>query len=147
MKHKLLSALLAISALVSSGALAQVKVSVECLSSGTKPNGTKPAKPFVEAISVESRTEKVHGKDGKPEEWGIKRSDLVSDGEKQKPTIVVATPDYAVLSNATTVGSGFERRLLVFTYMLDLKAMQLTRIVNALPTAPEELSIAKCTAK
>ena len=147
MKTQILIALLAVLGSAQNVANAQVKASVECMASGTKVNGTKASKSFSEKIQVESRKEAVAGKDGKLEEWGISKSELVSDGEKQKPSLVVATPDYAVLSNAVTVGTGFERRLLVFTYMLDLKAMQLTRVVNSLPASPEERTSAICTAK
>ncbi|MEY8878709.1 MAG: hypothetical protein AB9M60_19535 [Leptothrix sp. (in: b-proteobacteria)] len=126
---------------------AQVKASVECMSSGTKVNGVKGGKLFSEKIQVESRKEAFAGKGGRLEEWGISKAELVSDGEKQKASLVVATPDYAVLSNAVTVGTGFERRLLVFTYMIDLKAMQLTRVVNSLPAAAEERTSVICTAK
>jgi hypothetical protein len=89
----------------------------------------------------------VAGEDGKPQEWGIRKAELVSDGEKQKPNLIAATPDYAVLANAVTVGDGFERRLLVFTYMLDLKAMQLVRVVNSLPASAKERTSASCRAK
>jgi hypothetical protein len=147
MKTQLLTVSLAILGIAHNAANAQVKASVECIASGTKINGTKASKSFSEKIQVESRKVAVAGKDGKMEEWGISESELMSDGEKQKPSLVVATPDYAVLSNAVIVGTGFERRLLVFTYMLDLKAMQLTRVVNSLPNAPEERTSASCTAK
>ena len=147
MKTPRLITSVAVLVIMHSAASAQIKASVECIASGTKVNGTKSTKTFSEKIQVESRKETMTGKDGKPEEWGFSKSDLVSDGEKQKPSLVVATPDYAVLSNAVTVGTGFERRLLVFTYMLDLKAMQLTRVVNSLPAAPEERTSAVCTAK
>ena len=147
MKTQLLRASLAVLAMAHEAAFSQVKASVECMASGTKTNGSKTSKTFSERIQVESRKETVTGKDGKPEEWGFSKAELVSDGEKQKPSLVVATPDYAVLANAVTVGTGFERRLLVFTYMLALKAMQLTRVVNSLPTASEERNSATCTAK
>ena len=147
MKTQILIAWLAVLCIEQNAANAQVKASVECMASGTRVNGIKASKPFSEKIQVESRKEAVAGKDGKLEEWGISKSELVSDGEKQKPSLVVATSDYAVLSNAVTVGTGFERRLLVFTYMLDLKAMQLTRVVNSLPAAAEERTSANCTAK
>lgn len=130
-----------------SSAVAQVKATVECTASGTKPNGERSAKQFIERIQVESRKQMVTGKDGKPEEWGISNAELISDGEKQKPTLIAATPEYAVLANAVTVGTGFERRLLVFTYMLDLKALQLTRVVNSLPASAEERTSAVCRSK
>lgn len=147
MKSKLIFAFLAVLSMTHQAAIAQVKASVECLALGTKTSGSKASKMFSERIQVESRKEMVTGKDGKVEEWGFSKAELVSDGEKQKPSLVVATPEYAVLSNAVTVGTGFERRLLVFTYMIDLKAMQLTRVVNSLPATPEERTTALCTAK
>lgn len=147
MKITQLLASLAALVTASGATLAQVKASVECISSGTKSNGSKASKAFIERIQVERWKKTMPGKDGKPEEWGFSKADLISDGEKQKPTLVTATIDYAVLANAITVGTGFERRLLVFTYMLDLRAMQLTRIVNSLPIAPEERTTAACTPK
>lgn len=147
MKKQLLLGLIAACSLVEGAAIAQVKASVECLVSGTKSNGSKSSRTFSERIQVESRKETMTGKDGKPEEWGFSKAELVSDGEKQNPTLVAATPEYAVLSNAVTVGAGFERRLLVFNYLLDLKAMQLTRVVNSLPAAAEERTLAACTSK
>ena len=147
MNAQRLFAILAVLPMAHGTVLAEVKASVECIVSGTKASGSKASKPFSERIQVESRKETVTGKDGKPEEWAFSKADLVSDGEKQKPSLVVATADYAVLSNAVTVGTGFERRLLVFTYMLDLKAMQLSRVVNSLPAAAEERTSSTCTAK
>ena len=130
-----------------SPAVAQVKATVECMASGTKTNGERSSKQFIERFRVESRKQTVAGKDGKSEEWGISNAELLSDGEKQKPSLIAATPEYAVLANAVTVGTGFERRLLVFTYMLDLKAMQLTRVVNSLPASAEERTSAVCRPK
>ena len=146
MKTQALFATIAALAMAHGAAFSQVKASVQCMASGTKAKGSKASKTFSERLQVESRKETVTGKDGKPEEWGFSKADLVSDGEKQKPSLVVATQDFAVLANAVTVGTGFERRLLVFTYMLDLKAMQLTRVVNSLPAAPEERTSTICTA-
>lgn len=123
---------------------AQIKVSVECIATGTRVNGERAGAQFSERLFIESRKEKVAGKDGKQEEWGFSKAELISEGAKQSPTLVAATPEYAVLSNAIMVGTGFDRRLLVFTYMLDIKAMQLTRVVNALPSMAEERTIAKC---
>lgn len=147
MNIKILAASLCVLSMAYEAAFAQVKASVECMTSGTKANGSRASKSFYERIQVESRKETVTGKDGKQEEWGFTKAELVSDGEKQKPSVVIATTEYAVLSNAVTVGAGFERRLLVFTYMLDLKAMQLTRVVNSLPAAAEERTSSTCTAR
>lgn len=97
MKTQILIAWLAVLCIEQSAANAQVKASVECMASGTRVNGTKASKPFSEKIQVESQKEAVAGKDGKLEEWGISKSELVSDGEKQKPSLVVSTSDYAVL--------------------------------------------------
>lgn len=133
--------------IASTPAVAQVKATVECIVSGTKASGEKSSKQFVERIQVESRKHTMTGKDGKPEEWGISNAELLSDGEKQKPSLIAATAEYAVLANAVTVGTGFERRLLVFTYMLDLKSMQLTRVVSSLPASAEERTSATCRAK
>jgi hypothetical protein len=130
-----------------SSAIAQVKATVDCTASGTKPNGERSTKQFIERIQVESRKEMVIGKDGKPEELGISKTELISDGEEQEPSLIAATPEYVVLANAVTVGIGFERRLLVFTYMLDLKALQLTRVVNSLPASAEERTSAVCRSK
>ena len=147
MKTTTLLAALAALLVVSFSAVAQVKATVECTVSGTKPNGNRSTKQFIERIQVESSKQMVTGKDGKPEEWGISNAELISDGEKQNPTLIAATPEYAVLANAVTVGTGFDRRLLVFTYMLDLKAMQLTRVINSLPAAAEERTSAVCRSK
>jgi hypothetical protein len=147
MKTAALLAFLATLLMFNTSANAQVKATVECTVSGTKPNGERSTKQFIERIQVESRKQIVTGKDGKPEEWGISNAELLSDGEKQKPNLITATPEYAVLANAVTVGTGFERRLLVFTYMLDLKAMQLTRVVNSLPASAEERTSASCRSK
>lgn len=153
MKTTFLIACIAALVMFNSSAVAQVnatvKATVECTISGTKANGEKSTKPFVERIQIEGSTEIVTGKDGKPEEWrSLNAPKLISDGKKQKwPELVTATPEYAVLANAVTIGTGFERRLLVFTYMLDLKAMQLTRVVNSLPASVEERSAAACQAK
>lgn len=128
-------------------AVAQVKATVECMVSGTKATGERSTKQFVERIQIESRKHTVTGKDGNPEEWGIRKVELISDGQKQEPRLIVAVAEYAVLAHAVTVGTGFERRLLVFTYMLDLKAMQLTRVVNSLPASTEERTSAACRQK
>ena len=147
MKTQHLLASLAAIAMAHGTAFSQVKASVECMATGTKVSGSKTGQAFSERIQVESRKKTMAGKDGQPEEWGISKAELVSDGEKQSPSLVVATSNYAVLSNAVTVGTGFERRLLVFTYMLDLQAMQLTRVVNSLPVSSEERTVTTCTAK
>lgn len=147
MKTTSIFAFLAALLMFSSSAVAQVKATVECTVSGTKPSGEWSTKPFIERIQVESSKQMITGKDGKPEEWGISNAELLSDGKKQNPTLIAATPEYAVLANAVTVGTGFERRLLVFTYMLDLKAMQLTRVVNSLPVSAEERTSSVCQSK
>lgn len=98
----------------------------------------KSTQPFLERFQIESREHVTTGKDGKPEKWGIRSAELISDGLKQKPSLVAATPEYAVLANAVQVGSGYSRKLLVFTYMLDLQAMQVARVVNTLPAGADE---------
>jgi hypothetical protein len=151
MKTATLLAILAALLTFNSYAVVQIKETVEwtveCKASGTKPNGERSTKQFIELIQVESKKMIDTGKDGKPVEGGISKAELLSDGEKQKPRLITVTPEYAVLANTVIVGTGFERRLLVFTYMLDLKAMQLTRVVNSLPASAEERTSAVCRSK
>ena len=128
-------------------AAAQVKTSLECKASGLKASGEKSTQPFVERFQIDSREHVTTGKDGKPEKWGISNAELISDGMKQKPSLVSATPEFAVLVNTSQVGSGYNRRLLVFTYMLDLQAMQLTRVVNSLPAGADERTQGSCSKK
>lgn len=128
-------------------AAAQVKASLECKVSGLKTNGEKSTQPFIERFQIESREHVTTGKDGKPEKWGISNAELISDGTKQKPSLVAATPEYAVLASTTQVGSGYNRKLLVFTYMLDLQAMQISRVVNTLPAGADERTQGSCSKK
>ena len=101
---------------------AQVQVELECTVSGTRINGEKASKPFVERIQVERKEHPTTNKEGKVEKWTIRKAELISDGKKLEPTLVAATPEYAVVAYSNSIGSGYSRRLLVFTYLLDLKA-------------------------
>jgi hypothetical protein len=132
---------------VSSAAVAQIKISVECLTAGTQLDGSRSSQPIPEQILVEKSEQVTPGKDGKPEKWGISKAELTSGGVKQDPHLVAVAPEYAVLAYANPVGAGLNRRLLAFTYVLDLKAMQLTRIVNAVPAGAEERNQGQCRAK
>jgi len=142
-----LLACLTILVIFNTSTVAQIKVSVECNATGTSASGERLSKHFVERFQIESGMRTITRKDGSTIEVGVSNAELLTNGAKQKPELIAATTEYAVIANAVTVGTGFGRRLLVFTYILDLKAMQLTRVMNSLPASVDERTYATCQQK
>ena len=131
-------------AISAGSAHAEISVSLECKVTGLGADGRKLDKPFVELLKIERKEHEIAGSEGKPKKVIVSSAELFSNGVKQNPHIAAATVNYAVLVNAVEVGEGFGRRLLVFTYLLDLKAMRLTRVVNSLPQGSDERTESSC---
>ena len=116
----------------------KVKIELECTVTGTKVTGEKSTRPFIEKLKVEKKEYPTTNKEGKVETPTLIRSDLISDGKNVESSVIAATPEYVVVAYATSIGSGYSRRLLVFTYLLDPKARELTRLVSSLPAGTSE---------
>ncbi|WP_125180125.1 hypothetical protein [Thiohalobacter thiocyanaticus] len=115
---------------------AEMIIDLSCDVSGLKINGETSKSGFIEKIYVNHSV----SEDG----WGISKSEITSDGKKIESTLIDLKKDYAVLSYSATVGSGFNKTLLVFNYVLDLQAMELTRTITSLPKGMEERTTGKC---
>ena len=135
MKKIIFAYLLSICAL-QNPVLAEITIDVSCLSSGIKINGEASKDTFTEKIHINHSV----NNDG----WEISKSEIISDGEKIESNLIDLEKDYAVLAYSTTVGAGFKETLLVFNYVLDLQAMELTKTVTSLPKGMEERTSGKC---
>ena len=119
-----------------SPAWAETTIDLTCEVSGLKISGEKSKGNFIEKIHINHSV----SEDG----WGISKSEITSDGEKLESNLIDLEKDYAVLAYSTTVGSGFNKYLLVINYVLDLQAMELTRTITSLPKGMEERTTGKC---
>lgn len=123
-------------AMFQSTAWAETRIDLICKASGLKVSGETSKESFVEKIHITHSVSK--------EGWGISKSEIVSDGEKLETNLIALEKDYAVLAYSTTVGSGFNKNLIVINYVLDLQAMELTRTITSLPKGKEERTTGKC---
>ncbi|MDQ7000972.1 MAG: hypothetical protein Q9M12_08840 [Mariprofundus sp.] len=117
-------------------AISETIIDLSCSVSGLKFNGKSPVGGYTEKIYIKHSVS--------DEGWGISNSEIISDGEKLESNVIALEPNYAVLAYSTTVGSGFKKSLLVFTYVLDLQAMELNRSITSLPKGMDERTTGKC---
>lgn len=121
-----------------------IDLSLECMVSGTKVGGAKSSKPFVEKFRLVKKANTAKNKDGKDETWGISNTEYASDGKKYEASIVDISPDHAVVAFTSVIGSGYNRKLLVFAYIIDLKALELERVVTSVPAGADERTRSTC---
>ena len=76
--------------------------------------------------------------------WGISTSEMTSNGKKLNPSLVDLTSEHVVLALAVKTGEDYSKRLLAFTYLIDLKAMEVTRVVVSLPGEINQRATGKC---
>lgn len=132
MKTYLTTILLAFS--VSTFATAEpIKLNFECTVTGTKITGEKTSKQFKEKFILEKTESLIKNKDGKVENWGVSKTDFISDGTKYDVSTVAITPEHVVTSFSNVIGVGYNRKLLVFTHIIDIQALEMERIVIGVP--------------
>jgi hypothetical protein len=117
---------------------------LECTVTGTKFNGEKISKPFKEKFVIEKKETQVKNKDGKFENWGSSRTDFISDGTKYDLSAVSITPEHVVTSLSNVIGVGYNRKLFVFTHIIDLQALEMERIVSSVPIGSDERTHSVC---
>jgi hypothetical protein len=144
MKSSNLAIFLAIAASSPAFSAEPIKLSLECVVSGIKISGEKAVKQFKETFVLEKSEMLAKGKDGKAESWGFSKTDFTSDGKKYDVSTVALTQDHAVISTSNVIGLGYNRKLLVFTYIVDLQALEMERIVNAVPSGSDERTRGIC---
>lgn len=125
-------------------ASANIDLSLECTVSGTKIGGEKSPKPFLEKFRIIKKQTVMKNKDGKDETWGISNTEYSSDGKKYEASTIDASAEHAVVSIARVVGAGYNRKLLVFTLILDLNALELDRVVTSVPAGSDERTRSTC---
>lgn len=121
-----------------------IKLSLECAVTGTRITGDKPSKQFKEIFVLEQSEMPYKNKDGKVENWGVSKTDFMSDGTKYDVSSVAITPEHVVTSFSNVIGAGYSRKLLVFTHIIDLKALEMERIVASVPIGSDERTHAIC---
>ena len=121
-----------------------IDLSLECTVSGIKISGDKSPKPFLEKFRIVKNQTITKNKDGKDETWGISNTEYSSDGKKYEASMVDASAEHTVISIASVVGAGYNRKLLVFTHIIDLKALELDRVVTSVPAGSDERTHATC---
>jgi hypothetical protein len=144
MKAFVLTLTLVLGTMSQSEAAESLKIEVECSVTGTRVTGEKSTREFPERLKVEKRQMPNKNKDGKEENWSVTQSELVSEGTKYQTDTVDITPDHAVISISRVVGAGYNRKLLVFLFIVDSKALELDRVVTSVPSGSDERTRSKC---
>ena len=104
-----------------------ISMELECNVTGTKITGEKTSKEFKEKFVIEKSEILTKNKEGKVKTWGYSNTVLVSDGEKYEVSPVALTPDHVVTSFSNVIGVGYSRKLLVFTHIIDLQALEMVQ--------------------
>ncbi len=131
-------------ALPVAAASANIDLNLECTVTGTKIGGEKSPKPFLERFKIVKKQTVMKNKDGKDETWGISNTEYFSDGKEYKASTIDVSAEHAVISLASVVGAGYNRKLLVFTHILDLNAFELDRVVTSVPAGSDERTRGTC---
>lgn len=121
-----------------------VKLKVECNVSGTKISGDRSAKQFIEQFDVTKSDLPYKDSEGKTANWGISKVDLISDGKKYDISPVSITPEHVVISISKVIGAGYNRKLLTFVYILDVRALELDRSLISVPSGLDERTHSTC---
>jgi hypothetical protein len=127
-------------------AVENIRIDVQCHVTGMPVTGTGGTSTFTEVFSLERSETVRESRDGRQLPWVISKAKFTSDGIEYQLTTLMITKDYAALAYVTESGAGFNRRLLAFTFVLDLQAMQLTRNITSLPENQAERTHARCKA-
>jgi hypothetical protein len=108
-----------------------IKFSLECTVIGTKITGDKSSKQFRETFRqvVNPKYQIAYFK---------------SDGKDYDASYVAITPEHIVTSFANVIGVGYNQKLLVFTHIIDLKALKIERIVTGVPIGSDERTQGVC---
>jgi hypothetical protein len=125
-------------------ASANINLNLECTVTGTTIGGEKPSKPFIERFKIVKKQSVMKNKDGKDETWGISNTEYFSDEKKYEASTIEVSAEHAVISLARVVGAGYNRKLLVFTHILDLNALELDRVVTSVPVGSDERTRGTC---
>lgn len=121
-----------------------IKLNLECTVAGTRITGDKTSKQFKEKFVLEKKESQIKNKDGKVENWGVSKTDFISDGTKYDVSTVAITPEHVVTSSSNVIGVGYNRKLLVFTHIIDLHALEMERIVISVPIGSDERTHSVC---
>ncbi len=120
---------------------ADVSVQIECESRGTTVTGDKSLKTFKERFVFE---EKVVNKDDPKGPWKIIKTEFFLNGIEHKGVHAKHTGDYLLFQASSETGSGFNKRLNVFAFYIDLKTVELERVATFFPRAEEERTRSAC---
>ena len=124
-----------------------IDLNLECTVTGTKIGGEISPKPFVERFRIVKHQTVEKNKDGKDETWedlGSSNTEYFSGGKKYKAGTIDVSAQHAVISLVSVVGAGYNRKLLVFTHILDLNAFELDRIVTSVPAGSDGRTRGTC---
>lgn len=121
-----------------------IDLNIECTVSGTKVGGEKSPKPFFERFRIVNNQTVTKNKVGKDETWRITNTEYSSDGKKYEASTIDVSAEHAVIAITSVVGAGYNRKLLVFTHILDLKAFELERVITSVPAGSDERTRATC---
>ena len=144
MKTTLLALAGLLGALHAHAAPANIDVTLECMVSGTSVSGEKSDKPFLERFRIVNKQTMQKNKDGKDEPWGVSNVEYSSDGKKYNASPVDISSEHAVIVLTSVVGAGYNRKLLVFTHIVDLRALEVERVVTSTPAGSDERTRATC---
>ena len=117
-----------------------IKLNLSCNFTGITYDGEISTKPFTEEFKNYSDMEDS----GKFKGWGIEKTEFISNGKKYDLVFSTVTSDYAVASFSRMIGKGLGRKILVFTYIFDLQAVEVHRVVTSLPKGMEERTHTIC---
>lgn len=122
-----------------------LQVQISCNVTGTSVDGRIDRSTFTEHFALQQTTVFRQGRDGQTLPWTITKGTFTSNDVQYEPTTLVLTDDYAAMAYVTESGAGFDRKLFVFTLVIDIRAMKLTRSVITLPERQPERTSAQCT--
>ncbi len=119
------------------------EINLECEFTGTNYEGNVIARKFTEKFKY-TKEKPQQNSDSEYKLLSITDTNFYSQGKKYDLEFTSISDEYAVANYSTVVGSGFGRKLLVFTYIFDLKSSQVDRIVTGLPRGKDEREHATC---
>jgi len=119
------------------------EINLECEFTGTNYEGNIITNKFTEKFKY-TKEKPQKNDDSEYKILSITDTKFYSQGKNYDLEFTSISDEYAVANYSTIVGSGFGRKLLVFTYIFDLRSMQVDRIVSGLPRGKDERVQATC---
>ena len=119
------------------------EINLECKFTGTNYEGNIISENFTEKFKYTKNKPKQNS-DSELQVLSITDTKFYSQDKEYDLKFTSISNEYAVANYSTVIGSGFGRRLIVFTYIFDLKASKVDRIVTSIPKGTDEREHVTC---